>query len=180
MCLFHTGQYSEALRPFCCPFTLALQGVAPARGLCVIFGPAVSRWGLYYAHCGRLQHEQAKALGARWDVAGKTWYLEHVEDLTPFIRWLPEFKLVAQKKDTDFYDKKKRKRKPKYLRMGFVSIKDYENHKHEKTKSGQTKSVYVPHCGCDVLPWLDCEHTDTAANNAMHEILGLALIPIKF
>lgn len=38
--------------------------------------------------CPFSEKDNAKALGARWDVARKTWYIENVEDLTPFMRWI--------------------------------------------------------------------------------------------
>lgn len=38
--------------------------------------------------CPFSEKDHAKALGARWDVARKIWYIENVEDLTPFMRWI--------------------------------------------------------------------------------------------
>lgn len=38
--------------------------------------------------CPFSEKDHAKALGARWDVAKKMWYIENVEDLTPFMRWI--------------------------------------------------------------------------------------------
>lgn len=32
---------------------------------------------------------QVKKLGARWDPVRKTWYVENVERLEPFTRWIP-------------------------------------------------------------------------------------------
>lgn len=36
------------------------------------------------------EKDKARALGARWDVARKTWYIEDVEDLEPFLPWMAE------------------------------------------------------------------------------------------
>ena len=41
-------------------------------------------------NCPYSEKDQAKALGARWDASRKTWYIVDVEDLSPFLRWLPE------------------------------------------------------------------------------------------
>lgn len=35
------------------------------------------------------EKDQARRLGARWDRARKTWYIEDVERLEPFLRWMP-------------------------------------------------------------------------------------------
>jgi len=34
--------------------------------------------------------EEAKRLGAIWDVARKTWYIQNKEDLRPFLKWIPK------------------------------------------------------------------------------------------
>ena len=35
------------------------------------------------------EKDEAKRLGARWDAANKVWYIKDQQDLTPFLRWLP-------------------------------------------------------------------------------------------
>lgn len=35
------------------------------------------------------EKDQARRLGAKWDRARQTWYIENMEDLTPFMRWMP-------------------------------------------------------------------------------------------
>ncbi len=37
------------------------------------------------------EKDKAKSLGARWDMARRTWYIEDMENLTPFLRWMPEY-----------------------------------------------------------------------------------------
>ena len=36
------------------------------------------------------QKDEAKRLGARWDSGRKTWYVEDVEHLGKFLRWVPD------------------------------------------------------------------------------------------
>lgn len=45
--------------------------------------------------CPYAEKDDAKALGARWDARLKTWYIEDVEDLTPFMRWLRDDGMVT-------------------------------------------------------------------------------------
>lgn len=42
------------------------------------------------------ERHEAKALGARWDLARKTWYVSDVEDLTPFFAWMPTSHLLPK------------------------------------------------------------------------------------
>jgi hypothetical protein len=34
--------------------------------------------------------DRAKQLGAKWDRGRKTWFVEDLEDLSVFLRWMPE------------------------------------------------------------------------------------------
>lgn len=34
------------------------------------------------------EKEEAKRLGAQWDPGRRTWYVENVPDLQPFLRWI--------------------------------------------------------------------------------------------
>ena len=43
------------------------------------------------------QKDEARRLGARWDGALKTWYVENVENLSPFLQWMPPHLLKAHK-----------------------------------------------------------------------------------
>jgi hypothetical protein len=36
------------------------------------------------------EKDEARRLGARWDAVRKTWYVENLEDLVPFLRWMPD------------------------------------------------------------------------------------------
>lgn len=76
------------------------------------------------------EKEQAKALGARWDATKKTWYVVDVEDLTPFIRWIPEGSTTTAATPPG--------------RRAPVITKPLQN---------------VAICTCAVLPWEDCPHS---------------------
>jgi hypothetical protein len=85
------------------------------------------------------EKDTAKALGARWDAAKRIWYVKDVVDLTPFSRWIPDVKAATE---------------------GFGN-----GATKQATDTGKTggvitgPAVMVPHCGCNVQPWEDCEHT---------------------
>jgi hypothetical protein len=34
------------------------------------------------------EKDKARKRGARWDAARKTWYVENMENLNPFLRWM--------------------------------------------------------------------------------------------
>lgn len=36
------------------------------------------------------EKDEARKLGARWDAARKTWYVENVENIAPLMRWMPK------------------------------------------------------------------------------------------
>lgn len=87
------------------------------------------------------EKDAVKALGARWDAAQKVWYIKDVADLTPFLRWIPNMETATESSTS-----------------GTAVVKP-------KTTKGQSQgvttkpTVEVPHCGCHVLPWENCEHT---------------------
>ena len=82
------------------------------------------------------EKDAVKALGARWDGSKKLWYVTDVADLTPFMRWIPN--LEAASEPTASVAKASPKQSPGVI-----------------TKP----TIVIPHCGCRVLPWVDCEHT---------------------
>lgn len=81
-----------------------------------------------------------KSGSASIDRAKKVWYITDVADLTPFMRWIPN--LEAASEPSGGPAKTAAKAPPKQS-PGVI------------TKS----TVVVPHCGCQVLPWADCEHS---------------------
>ena len=87
------------------------------------------------------EKDTAKALGARWDAAKKIWYVKDVADLTPFSRWIPEVKAASDGSSSGAT-----------RQSGKAAI--------DQTVGVITgPAVVVPHCGCNVQPWEDCEHT---------------------
>jgi hypothetical protein len=44
------------------------------------------------------QKDEAKRKGARWDAGRKVWYVENVEDLSPFLQWMPDHLLKPHEK----------------------------------------------------------------------------------
>jgi hypothetical protein len=87
------------------------------------------------------EKDAVKALGARWDASRKVWYITDVADLTPFMRWIPNMEAATERS-----------------RAGTAELK--ANTPKTQSQGVTTRlTVEVPHCGCDVLPWEDCEHT---------------------
>ena len=90
------------------------------------------------------EKDAAKALGARWDAAKKCWYIVDVDDLTPFMQWIPNLDAAQDTGATARANSK-------------ASVKAAV----VKTKPpvAPKPAVEVSHCGCPVLPWEDCEHS---------------------
>jgi len=87
------------------------------------------------------EKDAVKALGARWDAAQKVWYIKDVADLTPFMQWIPSTDVAT--KDSATGTAKVKTNAPKAQSQGVTT----------------KPTVEVPPCGCNVLPWEDCEHT---------------------
>lgn len=91
------------------------------------------------------EKDAVKALGARWDGSKKLWYIADIADLTPFMRWIPNMAAATDRSAVEVIPPKA---KPKNAAPG------------ASLASAPAKSVIAaPHCGCNVLPWDDCEHT---------------------
>jgi hypothetical protein len=90
--------------------------------------------------------DAAKALGARWDGARKIWYITDVADLTPFMRWIPDLQAAT----VDASAGAPQAAAP-------IAAKAPANHSASGVVTKPTSAL--PHCGCQALPWLDCEHT---------------------
>ena len=102
------------------------------------------------------EKDEAKALGARWDSAMKTWYIVDQENLTPFLKWIPdaagfsEDKAVAALAKATKNTEKRLRVKPSQAPLNLHS------------EAAQAPQIVLPklvECGCDVLPWDDCIHT---------------------
>ena len=92
------------------------------------------------------EKDAVKALGARWDSAKKTWYIIDIEDLTPFQRWIPNSgTTLATPADAANLQPTTSLKAPIH---------------QPKRPSTPKLANQVPHCGCDVLPWDHCIHTE--------------------
>jgi hypothetical protein len=89
-----------------------------------------------YLNCPFAEKDEAKALGARWDGTKKRWYVENAGDLSAFARWLPE--------DGD----------------APAAPRAAARVRHDSAPGVRTgPKELAPHCGCDVLPWEHCAHS---------------------
>ena len=91
------------------------------------------------------EKEAAKALGARWDATRKVWYVVDVEDLTPFLRWIPGAAKDAEK----ILSSSKPLSRPAQV----------PSSSPKELTADSLPASKVVHCGCDALPWEDCIHT---------------------
>ncbi len=92
------------------------------------------------------EKDAVKALGARWDSAKKTWYIIDIQDLTPFQRWIPNSGItLATPADGANLQPTASQKAPI---------------QQSKRPSTPKLANQVPHCGCDVLPWDHCIHTE--------------------
>ncbi|MEP6964293.1 MAG: DUF5710 domain-containing protein [Polaromonas sp.] len=90
------------------------------------------------------EKDAVKALGARWDASRKIWYVQNVEDLKPYMRWMPQADGFAEESPSE---------------TGGRTRKMAKVEKPDAAAGVITTSAPRVHCGCDVLPWLDCVHT---------------------
>jgi hypothetical protein len=90
------------------------------------------------------EKEAVKALGAKWDPAKKLWYITDVADLTPFMRWIPDLDAASESSGDAA---KSTAKTPANSLPGVIT----------------RPAIEVPHCGCQVLPWVDCEHSSASA-----------------
>ena len=112
--------------------------------------------------CPFKEKDDAKALGAQWDMARKCWYIVDMEDLTPFMRWIrsgfqPKGKTPAGAKE------KHRLQMKAHVAKERAAVKTTYSQRHDLE------------CGCSVAPWDHCEHSmereDSEAHAAMQEML---------
>ena len=92
------------------------------------------------------EKDAVKALGARWDAAKKLWYIVDVADLTPFMHWIPNLGVATENAVAASQQQETRP----------ASTLSQRPKVHPPSKSMSE----VPHCGCSVLPWDDCVHTN--------------------
>ena len=85
-----------------------------------------------YLNCPFAEKDEAKSLGARWDAQKKRWYVQDVQDLGPFARWISD---------------------------GGAAAASAPRARADSAAPVRTGPKEAPHCGCDVLPWEPCVHT---------------------
>ena len=108
------------------------------------------------------EKNEAKASGARWDGAMKTWYIVNQEDLTPFLKWLPEAAGFSEKKAIAALAKATKKPEKK------LRVKPSQTPLDLYPEAAQAPQIVLSRpvaCGCDVLPWNDCIHTLERSNS---------------
>ena len=96
------------------------------------------------------EKDAAKALGARWDSARKIWYVVDPQDLTPFMRWIPDMDVATE--DAAAVGKGT---------TGGTAGSAAKVAPKDKASVVTGHAGEIAHCGCDVLPWIDCAHTAT-------------------
>lgn len=87
------------------------------------------------------EKDAVKALGARWDAVKKCWYIVDVADLSPFTRWIPNLDAAMDGSGGNSLLTKPTSNQPAPVNIPANS------------------DTGVADCGCDILPWEDCEHT---------------------
>ena len=97
--------------------------------------------------CPYQERRDAKLLGARWDGAKRVWYIEGVEDITPFMRWIESGPQSS--------------RPARYVKPA------------KDRHAPRTTGAYKPLCDCDAIPWEDCDHTEYLAAQAMRDMLSM-------
>lgn len=118
------------------------------RGIAHHIGP--SQWIIRHMRINLVtpfaEKDAVKALGARWDAVKKHWYIVDAADLAPFMRWIPNMEVATENSVAAIQQQATRP----------------ASAPSQKPKAPTpSKSVNaVPHCGCSVLPWDDCVHTN--------------------
>ena len=75
--------------------------------------------------CPFSEKDQAKALGAQWDAARKTWFVVDPPDMQPFMRWLGgewDEGAAKRKRATRAKEKRSHLRRPAGHNNGFVTV----------------------------------------------------------
>ncbi|MDD5298263.1 MAG: DUF5710 domain-containing protein [Rhodocyclaceae bacterium] len=95
------------------------------------------------------EKDAAKKLGARWDASRKTWYVEGLENLAAFSKWLPGQAPVS----TGTSGKSSRRLTPSQPQAA--------------ASSGEIRisAGYFP-LSCDCLPWEGCDKCRSAVTAA--------------
>jgi Domain of unknown function (DUF5710) len=104
------------------------------------------------------EKDAVKALGARWDAAQKLWYITDVDDLTPFLRWIPDLQAARANAVASSPTNASRATGAAPVLASAPALVPARQSSGVITQS----ATAVRHCGCNALPWLDCPHTTGA------------------
>jgi hypothetical protein len=102
--------------------------------------------------------DQAKALNARWDYELRTWYIEDIEDLTPFIKWIDRSAGPCGQ--------------PKEIRPPSIKDKARWEKNQAIVKTTIATECRLFWCNCNSLAWEHCEHTEKTEAGACAEMLA--------
>lgn len=103
------------------------------------------------------EKDQAKRLGAMWDIARKVWYVEDLTNLRPFLKWMPAH-LTKPATVVRYGEKQATIQKS-------VSVSASPAKKKKKKSKNRIVSPVVKRTnfslrdtGCDCPPWDWCQH----------------------
>jgi hypothetical protein len=83
--------------------------------------------------------------------ARKTWYIQDIEDLTPFMQWITPTRLTMAAEC-------KKLMKPSHQR---VKKKRVDRIDSKPGVATQCRDQSLPDCGCThIAPWEHCQHTE--------------------
>ncbi len=71
--------------------------------------------------------DKVKALGAKWDIGRRVWYIENVENIRPFMPWIPEYLKKPTATKTDSSGPKKSKPRSRHQQRRLNNLKKNKN-----------------------------------------------------
>lgn len=122
------------------------------------------------------EKDQAKRLGALWDMARKVWYVEDLANLRPFLKWMPahltrpatvlrgtEPAKSADKPVAKTAKKTRQVKSKKAHEKAMKRLAQKNTHFIVGPVTPRTDfSMFDPGCSC--VPWEWCEHNPAPAN----------------
>lgn len=106
------------------------------------------------------ENAKAKALGARWDPARKTWYVENPPDVKPLMRWIGSKVEKAGKTLTPQQLNAIARKSGRPPSRGHGHKQEIYQAKMQKGHPTMRTDFSLPDCGClHVAPWSECEHS---------------------
>lgn len=110
-----------------------------------------------YLQCPFSEKDIVKGLGARWDYERKSWYIEDVEDLTPYMRWIESEGWIPP---------------VRLNRYSSAEVIKKEQQRNKNPRITEPTGGFKSLCDCDVLPWEDCDHFYQLETTAFFELIG--------